>query len=280
MKIFKTCSVCLMPETRPRMKFDENGICSACKWHEEKKTLDWEKRENVLTELIAKHKGKGVFDCLVPVSGGKDSSYVAHMMKNKYGLRVLTLTIRPDLVIDVGEKNLDRFISAGYDNIKISPAPDVVRKINKIGFVEQGRPFIGWQIAVQAVILKIAYLFNIKIIMYGENGETEYGGTTEFKEKFFLGPEDINILLENNSREKYSDMFSDDELYWLTPPTAQEISESGICYTYWSYFENWDSHKNELVAIENFNIQGPEDRNIGTYTRLAQNDTKLYSLHT
>ena len=279
MKMLKTCSVCLMPETRPRMTFDERGVCSACQWHEEKKVLDWSKRESIIKELLAQHRGKGVFACLVPVSGGKDSSYVAYVMKERYGLNILTLTIRPDLVIDIGESNLDRFISNGYENIRLSPNPNAIRKINKVGFVEQGRPFIGWQMAVQAAILKIAHLFGIGIIMYGEDGETEYGGTSEFKDKHVFGFKEIEVLLENNNWRKYLDFFSETELFWLKPPSAKEIEESGICYTHWSFFENWDSYKHEKLAIDKFGLQGAEGRNIGTYSSFAQNDTKLYSLH-
>ena len=279
MKILKTCSVCLMPETRPRVKFDENGICGACQWHEEKKILDWVKRENILKDIIKQYKGKNVFDCLVPVSGGKDSSYVAYTMKKRYGLHVLTLTIRPDLVIGIGENNLNSFISKGYDNIKISPNPDVIKKINARGFIEQGRPFIGWQMAVQAIILKIAHLFKIGLIMYGEDGETEYGGTTEFRNKFIFGLEEIKLLLENNSWENYTQFFSDNELYWLKYPSLQDIKESNICYSHWSFFENWDSYEHEILSVNEFGLKGVSERNIGTYTKYAQNDTKLYSLH-
>ena len=279
MRTLKTCSVCLMPETRPRIQFNENGVCSACQWHEEKKSLDWSKREAILKTIIAQCKGKSVFDCLVPVSGGKDSSYVAYNMKEKYGLNILTLTVKPDLLIDVGEDNLERFIQKGYDNIKVSPSPNVIREINKQGLIIQGRPLIGWQMAVQAIILKIAYLFNIGLIMYGEDGETEYGGTTDFKNKYFFGVDEIKVLLENNNWEDHLQQFSRDELFWLQFPDMKDIKAKNIRYSHWSFFENWDSLKNEIVAVEEFDLQGVADRNTGTYTRSAQNDTKLYSLH-
>ena len=98
--------------TRPRISFDKKGFCNACQWMEEKKSLNWEEREKLLKKILseAKKNKKGNFDCLVPVSGGKDGSYVAYQLRDKYKMNILTTTVRPPLELSAGEKNLKNFI--------------------------------------------------------------------------------------------------------------------------------------------------------------------------
>ena len=105
------CTNCLNASTRPRIEFDEQGKCNACIWAEEKKTIDWNKRKKELLDLININRSKSQgYDCIIPVSGGKDGSYVSYQLKNKYNLNPLTVTIRPALEIKIGDENLKSFI--------------------------------------------------------------------------------------------------------------------------------------------------------------------------
>src|SRR3990167_9742527 len=122
------CTTCLNMSTRPRISFDEFGRCNACQWVEEKKSLDWNSRQVELQALLESVKSKSTFNCVVPVSGGKDGSYVAHQLKHKYGVNPLCVTVRPPLEIDLGSKNLKNFIDSGYAHIHVSPCPDVMQK--------------------------------------------------------------------------------------------------------------------------------------------------------
>ena len=116
------CKNCLNMSTRPRISFDERGWCNACQWMEEKKNLDWTKRETELKNILNMYRStKGEFDCLVPVSGGKDGSYVAYQLKHKYNMNPLTVTVRPALELEIGRRNLINFIETGYDHVHISP---------------------------------------------------------------------------------------------------------------------------------------------------------------
>ena len=111
------CTNCLNMSTRPRITFDNRGWCNACQWMEEKQIIDWSKRQNQLNELIDKYKSEnGNFDCIVPVSGGKDGSYVAYMLKHKYKMNPLAVTVRPALSLPIGDQNLFNFI---FNSIKI-----------------------------------------------------------------------------------------------------------------------------------------------------------------
>lgn len=278
----KYCSNCMMPETRPRITFDEQGRCNACQWSAEKKTIiDWNERWSLLQELCDKHRAKSGFDCIVPVSGGKDSSYVAYMMKHELKMHPLCVTIRPCLALPIGEENVVNFIKAGYDHIHLTPDPEVSRTINKIGLVEAGRPLLGWQTAVQTSVFRLAQKMNIPLVMFGEDGETEYGGSKKLKHKHFYDAEDsVNIYLEGHDPARYLDRFSEQQLYWFTFPTPEEITEAGLCIAHWSYFEDWDPYKHYLVAKEKCGLREQEERASGTYVNFAQTDTALYNLHT
>ena len=126
--------------TRPRITFDERGWCNACQWMEEKKVVDWESRQNTLRKTLLKYKNDN-FKCIVPVSGGKDGSYVSHTIKNKYKINPLTVTVRPALSLEIGDQNLTNFINSGYSHIPITPNPSVLSLINKLGFIHLGFPY-------------------------------------------------------------------------------------------------------------------------------------------
>lgn len=145
--------------TRPRISFDERGWCNACRWSEKKKTLDWGTRHNELKALLDKHRRTdGGFDCLVPVSGGKDGSYVAYNLKRKYGMNPLCVTVTPALPLKLGDRNLRAFVESGYNHISVNPAYEAMRQLNKIGLIEMGFPYYGWLIAMQASPVRIAAL--------------------------------------------------------------------------------------------------------------------------
>ena len=114
-KIF-WCKHCLNMSTRPRIQFDERGWCNACQWMEEKKRLDWSARKQELHDLAERFRNTDNFDCIVPVSGGKDGSYVAYVLKHRLNLNPLCVTIKPPLALELGNANLENFIKSGYTN--------------------------------------------------------------------------------------------------------------------------------------------------------------------
>jgi N-acetyl sugar amidotransferase len=277
----KYCTNCLMPETRPRVSYDNRGWCNACQWSEEKKSLDWDSRWELIEELCEKYRTPKSFDCIVPVSGGKDSSYVAYTMKHRLKMHPLCVTIRPGLPLPVGEQNVINFINAGYDHIHLTPDPRVMREIDKIGLIEAGRPLLGWQTAVQTAIFRLSTKLSIPLVMFGEDGETEYGGTKKLKHQHYYDAEDsVRIYLEGHNPARYVDRFSAKELYWFTYPSPDEMRGADICIAHWSYFENWDPYDHYLVAKEKCGLQEQEERASGTYNNFAQTDTALYNLHT
>ena len=277
------CSTCLNMSTRPRIRFDELGRCNACVWSERKKTLDWSAREKQLERLIERHRSRSTgFDCLVPVSGGKDGSYVSHTLKTRYGLRPLTLTVTPALSLEIGNQNLQRFIESGFDHIQINPNPEVMRRLNRHGFLEMGFPYYGWLTAIQSAVVRIAVNLGISLVFYGEEGETEYGGTSELEDHPIYDVSYMQrIYLEGGlERVMTAAGVSESQSYFFAFPASDQLASSGLELTHWSYFENWDPYRNYLVAKEFCGLKEVETTSPGTFNNFAQNDQALYALHT
>ena len=279
------CSNCLVFSTRPRITFDENGLCSACQWMKAKKEeVDWNKREKELDELINKYKARSLdkFDVIAPSSGGKDSSYVAWQLKEKLGLKPLLATVNPPLPYDVGIQNLEESIKRGFDHIRITPNYEMGRVIAKKAFMELGQPLMAWMMSVQTTLFRLAVLFDIPFVMFGEEGEAEYGGSKELQNKATYGIEEsIKLYLSGNTPKDFIKEygFSDKDLYWWSYPSKEEFRALEPAIAHWSYFESWDSIRNYELARDKMGLRGTGIRSIGTYNDFAQTDTKLYDLH-
>lgn len=284
-KIF-WCENCLNMSTRPRITFDEKGWCNACQWMEEKKTKDWKPRQDELIKLLDKYRSTtGSFDCIVPVSGGKDGSYVAHTLKTKHNMNPLTITVRPALALEIGDQNLFNFIHSGFNHIHVSCNPKVLDRLNKYGFIEKGFPYYGWLIAIMTAVIKTAANFQIPLIFYGEDGEIEYGGSTESKNKALYDIEYMKRVYLEGGHEKVFDRIKEDgdiseaDLSFFQFPNKDEISDIGLSFTHWSYFEAWDSYRNYVVAKNHCGLVEKDEGNHDTFTNFSQNDQALYALH-
>lgn len=280
------CKNCLNMSTRPRITFDLRGWCNACQWMEEKEKIDWSSREKELEKLLEKHRSKdGTFDCITTVSGGKDGSYVSYVLKHKYNMNPLAITIRPALAMEIGDQNLLNFIQSGYDHVHLSPNTKVLDRLNKYGFIEKGFPYYGWLIAIMSAVIKTASSFKIPLIFYGEDGEVEYGGSSESKNKSLYDISYMKRVYLEGGHEKVLDRIRKDddiseaELSFFKFPSDEEVSEVGLTFTHMSYYEPWDSYRNYVVAKEHCGLIEKQEGNDDTFTNFAQNDQALYALH-
>ncbi len=250
---------------------------------EQKRTLDWVKRQDELDILLARHRRlDGEFDCVVPVSGGKDGSYVAYNLKHKYGMNPLCVTVTPALPLKLGEENLRSFIESGYDHLSVNPSHGAMRTLNKRGFLELGFPYYGWLIAMQAAPVKIATRMGIGLVFYGEDGEVEYGGSIETDRNPIY---DVHYMKRIYLEGGYQTVVDGSginakELSFFRFPSDAELLRSPVQITHWSYFENWDPYRNYLVAKEHCGLKEAEKTNTGTFTNFSQNDQAFYALHT
>jgi len=262
--------------TRNRIEFDDVGSCNACVWSEEKKTLDWDARNRELKALFAKHRKSEGYDLIVPVSGGKDGSYVSHSCSTRFGLKPLCVTVNPPLRTEIGYQNIENFKKAGFPLIEVNPPLQTMRLLNKRGFIDQGRPLYGWNTAIFTSIMRIARGFAIHLIMYGEDGEIEYGGSTESKYKPTFTADFVQrVYLEGQLSSTFEGIDPHQLYFW----DFGSKDYSDIERAHWSYFENWDPYRNYLVAKEHCGLKERSQQNSGTYTNFAQNDTCLYDLH-
>ncbi|MDA9597484.1 N-acetyl sugar amidotransferase [Candidatus Pelagibacter sp.] len=275
------CTNCLNNSLRPRISFDKKGWCNACQWMVEKKKIDWKKRRKELLQIVKKFKSNSIYDCIVPVSGGKDGSYVASKIRDELGLNPLTVTSRPPLELDVGKKNLTNFLKNSYDHVHVTTNYKAMQRLNKLGLIKKGSPYYGWLTSIFSTVLKVAVQHNINLIFYGEDGEIEYGGSTENKNKAIF---DAKYMIKNYFEGGYHQILkqsklSSKELYWFEFP-IKEIEKKSIGLTHWGYFEPWDSYRNYLVAKSKFNLDEHKQNSSGTFTNFAQNDQSLFALHT
>jgi N-acetyl sugar amidotransferase len=277
------CAHCLSMSTRPRITFDERGWCNACRWMEKKEGLNWASRKVELEQLLEKHRrNDGSFDCMVPVSGGKDGSYVAYNLKHKYGMNPLCLTVTPALPLSLGDENLRAFVASGYNHISINPSYQAMRLLNKVGFKEMGFPYYGWLIAIQSTPVRMARQLGINLIFYGEDGEVEYGGSTETDKNPIYDVQYMKKIYLEGGYEKVlskSDLDPRD-LFFFQFPNESNLENSHLDITHWSYFENWDPYRNYLIAKEYCGLKEADESNAGTFTNFSQNDQALYALHT
>jgi len=280
-KIF-LCKKCLTLSTRPRVQYNQEGICNACVWAEKKQKglIDWEQRQKVLRRYCDKfRKQNGKYDIIVPCSGGKDSSYVAYMMKHKFDMHPLCYTFSPQLPTEIGNQNLQRFIEKSYDHIKISSNWDVYKSLAKRGFVEQGRPKLPFVLGISAAGIQLSHIFNIPFVMWGEDGEIEYGGATKTKlvDKIthqYL----VDYYYSGHNPKEYLDQFSPSDLFWWSLP--DNLDSMDMFHTHWSKFEDWDTKLHYKVAKEKCGFIPKHDRSIATFTNYAQLCDKLQDLHT
>ncbi len=273
------CKNCLNTSTRPRITFDKKGLCNACQWAREKKKINWKSRQSLLKKIFKK-KNNNQFDCIVPVSGGKDGSYVAYTLKKKFNINPLCVTVRPPLELDLGNRNLRNFINSGFDHIHVSPNQKVMRDLNEIGLRDKGFPYYGWLISIFTSVLKIAVSMNISLIVYAEDGEVEYGGSNLTKNKPFFDATYTKKIYFEGGYEKVLKKIKakNSEKDFFKFPENEKLRN--IKLTHWSYFENWDPYRNYLVAKKNCGLNEHSESNASTFTNFAQNDQALYVLHT
>lgn len=176
------CKNCILPNTRPNLIFDRNGLCSACLQHKEKKEIDWTYREKLFKNFILKSKKNHNYDCIVPVSGGKDSTW--QIVKClEYDLKPLAITWKSPSRTKIGQENLDNLIRLGVDHIDYQINPKVEAKFMYEAFKKFGSTAIPMHLAIHNIPVKFALKFKIPLIIWGEDSSIEYGNNEKIDNK-------------------------------------------------------------------------------------------------
>ncbi|OGB20907.1 MAG: LPS biosynthesis protein [Burkholderiales bacterium RIFCSPLOWO2_02_FULL_57_36] len=268
--------------------FDAEGICDACRFAEKKKqTIDWEDRERQLHELFDRHRSKdGSYDVLVPGSGGKDSFYASHILRTKYGMHPLTVTWAPHVYTDWGWKNFQSWIHAGHDNYLMTPNGRIHRLLTRLAVENLFHPFQAFMFGQKALAPKMALLFNIPLVIYGEN-EAEYGNpigdtesakrdwsyfTTEDQSKVNLGGVSVTDL------KKHFGVLTHDLAPYL-PANPNEIEEKKVEVHYLGYYLKWHPQACYYYAVEHGGFQASPERTPGTYSKYNSIDDRIDDFH-
>lgn len=250
----KFCKKCVMPDTKPDLHFDEEGVCDACRSQEAKnQKINWKAREQEFLELVKKHKKHPVYDCVIGVSGGKDSHFQTIKML-ELGLNPLCVCFEPSVPTKIGRKNLKNLNKLGVDLIHIKRNPKVYKILAREGFVRTGDT--EWQnhLGIFTSVVRTAVNFDIPLMIWGESPQIEYGGPASSKTRNTLDRtwlEEFGGLLGN----RVSDMIGvqgllEKDLYFYTYPSDEEIQKVGLTGLFLGYYLKWDYKVNLKVSQE------------------------------
>ena len=278
----KICKLCIQPDTRPGIYFNEDGICGACLWEEQKKTIDWNSRENELDEIVgwAKKSAKNNYDCVIGVSGGKDSTKQALTARDRLGLRCLLVNSEPEGITQIGKSNIENLKNLGFDVMSIRPNPVVMKMLIKRDFFKYLNPAKITEYSLYSSTYIVAENFNIPLIIQGENPGLTLGTSLTG-----VGT-DSNALKANqldtlaSGIEEYLDVEGIDEKdLYLFRYEQKSLEEKGIRAIWLQYFlKEWSSRANADFSRKHGLKWRPEnfDPNlIGTYSPFFQLDTDL-----
>jgi len=278
------CTKCVVSNQRPRISFDEHGVCNACQFAYKKQHLiDWSDRERQLRDLLDRHRSKGgSYDVVVPCSGGKDSASVAHRLKHQYNMHPLTVTWAPHIYTDIGWRNFQNFIHSGFDNILATPNGRVHRTLTRLSFELLGDPFQPFIYGQYVLPFRIAVNYKIPLVFYGENGEVEYGGSSKNEDKPGNPIEDFarfyfsGLLVDKFV--KYG--ISEHDLQPYRMPAYEELKAAGVEMHWFSYYHKWVPQENYYYAAEHCGFQAnPDGRSEGTYSKYASLDDRTDGFH-
>lgn len=245
-----------MPETKPDLQFDEWGVCNACRSYEQRVDIDWDLRKRELLDIVERHRRPdgSNWDCIVPVSGGKDSTYqVIRMLQ--LGLNPLCVNATTCDLTDIGRKNIENLKHLGVDCVEISPNPIARAKLNRIGLTEVGD--ISWpeHVGIFTIPVRAAVQFNVPLIIWGENSQNEYGGPAAAADNNVLNRrwlEEFGGLLGMRVSDMVGmDGISEKNLIPYTYPTDQELSRVGVTGLFLGYYLPWDGLSNALISQAN-----------------------------
>jgi len=278
------CKRCVYPDTKPQLVFDENGICSACKNHELKEKIDWKSKEKELKEILEKFRSKNnYYDCIIPVSGGKDSHFQTYTIKEKFGLNPLVVNFHPLDQTEIGKKNLDNLKKLGVDCIEFSPNPNVYLKLARFGLKKLGDFQWPEHIGIFTVPVQIAVKYKIPLIIWGENPQFEYGQPTDIS---------IDTILDRKWLEKNGGYFLDKikpqdmikhgfELNDIQPylyPSDEEINQAGVTGIFLGSYIKWDIFK-QLETVKTIGFQENDEPIEGTFNKWENLDVYFTVFH-
>lgn len=280
------CRKCVMPDTKPDLFFDEDGVCDACiSATKKEKEIDWNKRKKEFLEILEKYRSKdgSNYDCIVPVSGGKDSTYQAYVMK-KNGFNPLCVNFEPTYSTELGKRNLANLGKIGVDIIQARKNPGVYKKMVIEGFKRVGDDEWPNHVGIFTVPVIMAVKFNVPLIIWGENSQLEYGGPAVAAKKQYLDRrwlEEFGGLLGNRVEDMIGvNGITKKDLLPYIYPSDEEINRVGVTGLFLGFYFKWDARKQLDIILKECDFGVKNDGAIeGTYTNYENLDESTVSVH-
>ena len=275
------CKKCLYPSTKPDLWF-RDGICGACHSFEQRSRYDWQNGSAVLREIIKNNRKNPKYDCIIPVSGGKDSTYQVWRIK-KEGYNPLCVTAPTDQLTELGRKNIENLKSLGCDYIEFSVNREVRKRINRHAFFSVGD--IQWpeHLLIYTIPVRAAVLFQIPIIVWGECPQREYGAgrPEDAGLKYF----DRRVLEEYGSLNglRVSDLdeiegVSRSDLYLYEYPDADDVEELGLKGIYLDNYFPWNGISNYVIS-QSLGFEVYHKNILGTIANYENLDNYVHGIH-
>ena len=275
------CARCVLPDTRPDLEIQDDGICNACHSHETKDVIDWTARAADFDACVtsAKARSKG-YDCLIPVSGGKDSTWQV-LKCLEYGMNPLCVTWRPPLRTTIGQDNLDNLISLGVDHIDYSINPAVEKKFLLKSLERFGTTAIPMHLAIFYIPLTLAVRFDIPLVVFGENTAFEYGTKDPTRMGFAMDANWIKhsgVVHQTSAADWVSDDLSEKELTPYFGPSETELRDKDVSAIFLGHYFQWDPDEVFKIARERGFKTSTSGARTGLYD-YADIDDDLISTH-
>jgi len=281
----KYCKKCVQPDTRPGIYFNEDGVCGACLYGEGIEKIDWDARHKELREIVrwAKADSNGTYDCVIGVSGGKDSTFQSLYARDVLGLHPLLVNSEPEDITDIGRHNIENLKKLGFDVISLRPNPRVMKKLIKRDFYRYLNPVKVTEYSLWASAYIVAHAFKIPLIIQGENP----GITLGVRHKTGTGSNALNAnkqdTLEKDCLSEYvgdgiepRDLF----MFHYDRNLLEKERIRGVWLQY--YVKEWSQLGNAAFSISQGLWIRPSDVNLhalGTYRRFFQLDGRLLEVN-
>ena len=283
-KYLTYCVRCCLPETVIGIKFDERGICNGCNSSEEKMHIDWDKRHQELKKKLAFAKEQckdRAHNCIVPVSGGKDSFFQTYILTKKYGMTPLAVTFNHNWYTEVGKRNLQRLLETfDVDHIMYTPKRSLVNRLARKSIEKIGDSCWHCHAGIGAFTLQIAVKFKIPMVVWGESAAEDgcqwsyYESIKKdiFDEKYF-----VKISAKQNAESMVDNSIPLRELEFFQHPSTEEYNEAGIVGLHLGDYMFWDDERQEEFIKKEFGWE--EDEVEGTYKRYKSVECKMVDIH-
>ena len=247
------CQRCVLPDSKPDLFIDTDGVCSACRNYENRATIDYDARMVQLKEILHHYRSSNGwrYDCIVPGSGGKDSFFQALKMR-ELGMNPLVVTATTDHLTPLGRRNIEAVKDAGFDYVEVTPNPAIRRKINKFALETVGD--ISWpeHVLIFTIPVRIAVQMRIPLLVWGENSQNEYGGPDAASRSNILNRRwleefgGLNGLRVSDVQEILN--IDPKEMLQYQYPMTTELENVGVTGIFLGHYLPWDGKANADYA--------------------------------